>query len=56
MALLTPWPSVRQAIIRQLRSNLVLAAELSGDWSEGFAPQGTAYPLGTIGLQYAPSA
>lgn len=56
MALLTPWPSVRQAIIRHLRSNLVLAAGLSGDWSEGFAPQGTAYPLGTINLQYAPSA
>lgn len=56
MALMTPWPSVRQALIRQLRSNLVLAAGLSGDWSEGFAPQKTPYPLGTIGLQYAPSA
>ena len=56
MALLTPWPSIRQALIRQLRSNLVLAAGLSGDWSEGFAPQGTDYPLGVIALQYAPSA
>ena len=55
MALVTPWPSIRQALIRQLRSNLVLAAGLSGDWSEGFAPQKTPYPLGVIALHYAPS-
>lgn len=56
MALVTPWPSVRQAFIRHLRSNLVLAEGLLGDWSEGFAPEGTAFPRGTISLQYAPSA
>jgi hypothetical protein len=55
MAMVTPWPSVRQALIRQLRSNFVLAAELSGDWSEGFAPQKTPYPLGVLSLHYAPS-
>ena len=54
MALLTPWPSIRQALLRQLRSNLVLKAGLSGDWSEGFAPQKTVYPLGVISLHYAP--
>jgi hypothetical protein len=55
MPLVTPWPSVRQALIRQLRSNLVLAAGLSGDWSEGFAPPKTLYPLGVLSLHYAPS-
>jgi len=55
MALVTPWPSYRQAIIRQLRSNLVLKDALVGDWSEGFAPQTTAYPLGVISLHYAPA-
>ena len=60
MALVTPWPSYRQAVLRQLRSNLVLKAELPGDWSEGFAPQGTPsdpvrYPLGVISLHYAPA-
>lgn len=54
-SLITPWPSVRQALIRQLRSNLVLEAGLPGDWSEGFAPQGTATPHGIIALHYAPS-
>jgi len=53
--LVSPWPSVRQALIRQLRSNFVLAAELLGDWSEGFAPQKTSYPLGVLSLHYAPS-
>jgi hypothetical protein len=33
---------------------LVLSDQLSGDWSEGFAPQGTTYPLGIIALHYAP--
>lgn len=55
MVLVTPWPSYRQAIIRQLRSNLVLKAALLGDWSEGFAPQETPYPLGVISLHYAPA-
>jgi hypothetical protein len=54
MALVTPWPSYRQALIRQLRANLVLSDALLGDWSEGFAPQGTLYPLGIIALHYAP--
>lgn len=52
---LPPWPSVRQAFLQQLRSNLVLKAGLPGDWSEGFAPQDTAYPLGIVALHYAPS-
>lgn len=54
-SLILPWPSIRQALIRQLRSNLVLEAGLPGDWSEGLAPQGTKRPLGTLSLQYAPS-
>jgi len=53
---ITPaWPSVRQALLRQLRSNLVLEAGLLGDWSQGFAPQGTKYPLGVLSLHYDPS-
>ena len=55
MPLVTPWPSIRQALIRQLRSNLVLAEGLPGDWAEGFAPQKTPYPLGVVYLHYAPS-
>lgn len=55
MALVTPWPSVRQALIRQLRANLVLASSLTGDWSEGFAPEDTVYPLGVISLHFSPS-
>lgn len=55
MALVTPWPSYRQAVLRQLRSNLVLKDLLLGDWSEGFAPQNTDYPLGIISLHYAPA-
>ena len=55
MALVTPWPSYRQALIRQLRSNLVLKDALLGDWSEGFAPQETDYPLGVISLHFAPA-
>ena len=54
MALVTPWPSVRQALVQRLRSNLVLQAGLPGDWSEGFAPQKTEYPLGVFALHYAP--
>lgn len=55
MGLVTPWPSYRQALIRQLRSNLVLKDALLGDWSEGFAPQETVYPLGVISLHFAPA-
>lgn len=54
-ALVPPWPSIRQAFIRLLRSNLVLEAGLPGDWSEGFAPQDTDYPLGVLSLHYLPS-
>lgn len=54
MGLLLPWPLVRQALIRALRANLVLATELTGDWSEGEAPQGTALPLGVISLVPSP--
>lgn len=55
MALVVPWPSFRQALVRQLRSNLVLKDELPGDWTEGFAPQKTAFPLGIFALHFAPS-
>jgi len=55
MALVVPWPSVRQALIRQLRANLVLKDQLLGDWSEGFAPSGTAFPRGIVQLHYAPA-
>lgn len=51
----SPWPSVRQALIRQLRANVPLTAALKGDWSEGFAPQKTQYPLGVIALVYNPA-
>ncbi len=49
-----PWPYVRQALLRTLRSNLVLKGQLSGDWSEGVAPQDTPFPRGVISLHYAP--
>jgi hypothetical protein len=54
VGLVDPWPYVRQALIRTLRSNLVLKDELPGDWSEGVAPQGTAFPRGVIQLHYSP--
>lgn len=54
MALVSPWPSFRQALVRQLRSNLVLKDELLGDWSEGVAPQSTAFPRGVFQLHFAP--
>lgn len=53
MALVTPWPSVRQALIRQLRANLVLEGEI-WDWGEGFDPQDATYPLGVLSLHYDP--
>lgn len=54
MALESPWPSIRQAVIRQLRSNLVLKDLLLGDWSEAVAPKDTPFPRGIIQLHYAP--
>jgi len=54
MPLVTPWPSVRQALIRQLRSNLVLADGLPGDWGEGFDQQDANYPLAIVSLHYDP--
>jgi hypothetical protein len=55
MTLVDPWPSFRQALLRRLRSNLVLKAALSGDWSEGTAPPATSHPLGLISLHYSPA-
>lgn len=55
MALVIPWPSFRQALVRQLRANLVLKDGLLGDWTEGFAPQKTDFPLGVFALHYAPA-
>lgn len=55
MPLLLPWPLVRQAIIRALRANLVLAAALPGDWAEAYEPTRTDYPFGTISLVPSPA-
>lgn len=54
IGLVDPWPYIRQALVRTLRSNLVLEDGLPGDWSEGVAPQGTAFPRGVYSLHYAP--
>lgn len=54
MGLDLPWRPVRQAMIQSLRANLVLAAGLPGDWSDGVAPRETPYPLGTVGLVPSP--
>lgn len=54
VGLVDPWPYVRQALIRTLRSNLVLKGELPGDWSEGVAPQDTPFPRGIVQLHYSP--
>lgn len=54
IAVVDPWPYVRQALVRTLRSNLVLKDQLLGDWSEGVAPQNTAFPRGVFSLHYAP--
>ena len=54
IGLVDPWPYIRQALIRTLRSNLVLKDGLPGDWSEGVAPQGTPFPRGVIQLHYSP--
>lgn len=55
VGLVDPWPYVRQALIRTLRSNLVLKGELSGDWNESVAPQGTAFPRGIISVHFSPN-
>jgi len=34
---------------------LVLEGQLPGEWSEGFAPKGTAFPRGILQLHYAPA-
>lgn len=54
VAPVSPWPSIRQAVIRQLRSNLVLKDLLTGDWSDGVAPVSTPFPRGIVQLHYAP--
>jgi hypothetical protein len=54
IGLVDPWPYVRQALIRTLRSNLVLKDELLGDWSESVAPQDTPFPRGVVQLHYSP--
>ena len=56
MALITPWPGIRQALLRLLRANLVLEGGLLGDWQQSFSPFQTDYPFGTVTLHYAPSA
>lgn len=55
VGLVDSWPYVRQALVRALRSNLVLKDELTGDWSEGVAPQSTPFPRGVFQLHYSPS-
>lgn len=54
VGLVDPWPYVRQALVRRLRSNLVLEDGLPGDWSEGVAPGDTPFPRGIFQLQYLP--
>lgn len=56
MPLVDPWPPVRQAMIRSLRANLVLAASLPGGWAEGFVPKDSRFPLGVISLVPSPSS
>ena len=54
VGLVDPWPYVRQALVRRLRSNLVLEDGLPGDWSEGVAPAKTPFPRGIYQLSYLP--
>jgi hypothetical protein len=56
VSLTDPWPSIRQALVRSLRANLVLKAELpsDGDWSEGSLPQGSTLPRGVYSLAFLP--
>lgn len=53
-ALVDPWVYVRQALVRQLRSNLILEDGLPGGWSEGVAPPDTVFPRGVYQLHYSP--
>ncbi len=53
--LVDPWPYVRQALVRALRSNLVLEDQLPGNWSESVAPLETAFPRGIYQLHYSPN-
>lgn len=55
VALVDPWVYVRQGLVRQLRSNLVLEGELLGGWSEGVAPKDTPFPRGVYQLHYSPN-
>jgi hypothetical protein len=55
IALVDPWVYIRQALVRQLRSNLVLEDELPGNWSEGVAPKDTPFPRGIYQLHYSPN-
>jgi hypothetical protein len=55
IALVDPWVYLRQALVRQLRSNLVLEGRLPGGWSEGVAPDDTPYPRGVYQLHYSPN-
>jgi hypothetical protein len=54
VGLVDPWPYVRQALVRTLRSNLVLKEALLGDWAEGVAPEDTLFPRGVYQLHYSP--
>lgn len=54
VGLVDPWMYVRQALVRTLRSNLVLEDALPGDWSEGVAPADTPFPRGVYQLHYQP--
>lgn len=54
VGLVDPWVYVRQALVRALRSNLVLEDALPGGWSESVAPSDTPFPRGVYQLQYQP--
>ena len=52
---LTSVAPIEWALVRQLRSNVVLKGALKGDINRGFAPQKTAYPFIVYSLHYAPN-
>lgn len=54
VSLTDPWPMTRQALLRTLRANLVLAAELpsEGDWNQSSLPQGSTFPYGVYSLAF----
>ena len=54
VGLVEPWWYIRQALVRQLRSNLVLEGELLGGWGEGVLPEETEFPRGIYQLSYLP--